>query len=219
MFKKQKNELLEIITGAGYEPHDFKPTEIGEIFALTFRDSAFKFEIEPTGASFKIRRTRFLPGYPVVPYALKPVLWSSVEQDFRSWLGTQVKQYLEELDTPDLWENISRETPVVVNTMFDDSDTTEFSAEEKSQLRLSISQFRLLIQQNFHPTDEQFGVIDERLDYLSGALDRLNKFDWKSILISSVVGIATTLTLSPEQGKLLFNLLKQAFSNIIYLQP
>jgi hypothetical protein len=84
-------------------------------------------------------------------------------------------------------------------------------------MRLSLEEFKRLLKETFSPDDAQLKAIDGRLDYLSGALDRLNKFDWKSVLISSVVSIGATLSLSPEQGHQLFQLLRQAFSHIVYL--
>lgn len=126
-------------------------------------------------------------------------------------------EYLDELATPDLWEQINQETPIVSEWMFEGQDTSEFLNEEKAQLRLSLNEFRLLIKENFDPTADQMNIVDERLNYLSDALDRLNKFDWKSVLLSSAVSIVTALSLDTARGKLLFDFLKQAFMHVVFL--
>jgi len=56
--------------------------------------------------------------------------------------------------------------------------------------------------------------IDDRLDYLTQAVDRLNKFDWKSLLISTIISISVALSFDTEKGKQLFNLFKQVFDVI-----
>ncbi|MFH1639569.1 MAG: hypothetical protein ABIB93_04575 [Chloroflexota bacterium] len=92
-----------------------------------------------------------------------------------------------------------------------------FSDEEKRQIRLCLNDFRLLIMQNFRPHKEALESIDARLKYLSDAMDKHNKFDWKGIAINTVIAIAVALSLNHEQGIRLFQLFGKVFSNILYL--
>ena len=91
--------------------------------------------------------------------------------------------------------------------------------EEKQLLQMSINEFEMLVAKEYNPSKEELTLIESRLKYLSEFLDRLNKFDWKAVLISTVVTIATTLTLSTEQGRQLFEMTKQVFTLIKHLQP
>jgi hypothetical protein len=76
-----------------------------------------------------------------------------------------------------------------------------------------------LIVNNFNPNKEELELINARLKYLSDAVDKHNKFDWKGIAINTVIAIIIALSLSPEQGNQLFHLFRQVFSNLIYLLP
>jgi hypothetical protein len=68
-----------------------------------------------------------------------------------------------------------------------------------------------MIAEEFNPTQEQLQFINERLDYLAKAVDRLNRFDWTGLAISIVVSIAVNLSVDTEGGRVLFTLFKAAF--------
>jgi hypothetical protein len=76
-----------------------------------------------------------------------------------------------------------------------------------------------LIIKNFKPNKEELEVVDARLKYLSDAMEKHNKFDWKGIAINTVIAITIALSLNPEQGNKLFQLFKQVFAAVIYLLP
>ena len=74
-----------------------------------------------------------------------------------------------------------------------------------------------MIVQNFDPNKEELESINARLEYLSDAMDKHNRFDWKGIAINTVIAITVALSLNPEQASQLFQLFRQVFSNLIYL--
>ena len=79
---------------------------------------------------------------------------------------------------------------------------------------MAIEELKLLIHKNLETTVEEQQVVNNRLDYLIEAMNRLNKFDWKSIAISSIMSISVALTLDTNKGQLLFDLFKKVFSII-----
>lgn len=79
---------------------------------------------------------------------------------------------------------------------------------------MALRDVRLLIVGRFSPAVPEMESIDDRLDYLTQAVDRLNKFDWKSLLISTIISISVALSFDTEKGKQLFNLFKQVFDVI-----
>lgn len=70
---------------------------------------------------------------------------------------------------------------------------------------------------NFEPEQAEMQIISDRLDYLSHAVDRLNRFDWQGIAVSTVLSIATTLTLDTDRGRVLWGLFQQAMSSVVHL--
>lgn len=217
MFKTYKNQLIEIIRDQGFDASLFQLNDLGSKTDINYRSSPFTFTFDLNGLdTYDIYATAFAHGYPNIGIARQSGIADSFIL-FKNWLKGPLKKFITEEATPDLWELLSSELPIVGTDMFDDPEYGKFSPDEKQQLLLSIAQFKLLINTTFNPTQEQLLLITQRLDYLAEAADRLPKFDWRSLLLTTTFSIMTTLTLSPEQGKVLFALLKQAFSYILTL--
>lgn len=225
ILRKHKNHLLKLIQEYGLETSLFT-AEDGSIdedtyFIMSLRDSPVRFAVKPyLGSldSFYYRSSQFRADFPMSPSDLY------ADEDrltrlFKSWLGDVVQPYLDNVNTPDLWQILEETRSRTKSELGTPEDFDSFSDEEKIQIRLSLSEFRLLITQNFNPNQEELKTVDARLQYLSDAIDKHNKFDWKGIAISTVISITIALSLNPEQGNQLFQLFKQIFSNILYLLP
>ncbi|HEX8371124.1 MAG TPA: hypothetical protein VF604_21450 [Pyrinomonadaceae bacterium] len=232
MLKQQKNKFLEIIKENGFTPELFDAKEEGDIFTIFLRDSNFTFQVRSLGNrnhAFQCEYTLFTPDLAFIRLLKTtfPPSTLTIEDalaKFDKWLKKEVKNFLVEQSTPDFWKQIGfqdstidAEEPIINQAMFDKQDVSNFDEDEKEKLRLALAEFRLLIYKNFKPGKEQMNIVDERLNYLSDAMDRLNQFDWKSILVSSTVSISVALSLDTTRGKMLFDLLKQALSNVTYL--
>jgi len=225
MLKKYKNGFLEIIQRNKFDPKVFEVTEDDTAafkpFVLQVKDTPFRFVTRSSDRDFHVfdcAYTEFAPRFPLSSYM--PTGWGGIEfvyTKFEQWLNSDLKEYFNEQVTPDLWEQISSQESLIPLPLPSDQDFTNYSEEEKSQLRLALSEFRLLIAETFKPTQEQLKTIDARLNYASDALDRLNRFDWKSILISTTLAISIALSLDTARGRLLFELLKRILSNTVYL--
>lgn len=87
----------------------------------------------------------------------------------------------------------------------------------RSQIRISLQEFERLLILEFNPSEEELIQISEKLDYLSKAVDRLNRFDWKGLALGTFIGISTNLAIDTESGRKVFELLRQAFDAIVKL--
>jgi hypothetical protein len=222
---KHKNSLLSIIQESGLDPNIFtaKDTTIDEddYFVIRLANSQILFGARPWEASFtsfNYRHSLFRLGFQInAPrYAENFVFLAS---RFKEWLESIVKPYLDDVATPDLWRILEETRTHTRDKSVTPEDFESFSEDEKLGIRLSLKDFRLLIVKNFKLNREELQVIDARLKYLSDAVEKHNKFDWKGIAINTVIAIIIALSLDPEQGNKLFQLFKQVFSHIIYLLP
>jgi hypothetical protein len=130
-------------------------------------------------------------------------------------LAKHVLVSIDEELLPDLWATISAE--LIASNSSETSRTAEFTEEERRQIKLGLATFRVRLIQTFKPNREQLRVISQQLDYLAAAVDRLNKFDWKGVALSTLIGISTALTLDTERGRQLYGLFQQALSTLLYL--
>jgi hypothetical protein len=239
MLKQHKNSFLQVIRDSGLDPTVFSAemqnigtvTSILEdffyhyyqsdesVFVIKIKSSSLKFAVRTSGSNlhkFMYKRTKFKPGFPVT-------WWSSVYParrvlaEFKDWLENVAKLYIEDSDLPDYWSQIEMYKSFVGSAETPAGEGEKFTEEEKEGARRSVKQFRALIEGHFQPTPEQSEFIDQRLDYLSRAVDRLSRFDWNGLAISVVVSIAVNLSVDTERGRLLFNLFRQSFESMAKL--
>ena len=223
--KESSNALLNIIQKSGLDPTLFEgktaTIETKTYFIIKLRNTSIRFAVRSTGGDFNsfICRTSVLtPPFPLgKPHPVPSP--QHLYDKFDEWLNSVAKVYLDDLNSPDLWQMLESTRSDVMRETEAPDYSESFSEEDKVQLRLSINEFRLLVVNNFNPNKEELAAINDRLEYLSAAMDKHNKFDWKGIAIHTVITIIVTLALNPEQSQQLFQLFKQVFSNIIYLLP
>jgi hypothetical protein len=240
-----KNALLQAIREAGFDPRDFEAEETttgGYLpdstpkLAMTmklpalnirYRDDQLEFTVRSDSEDvhkFDYAFTKFTPTYPRVPPNLNQFLpgkqfvaFDQVLPAFQKWLHREVSQAVEDDAHPDLWAQLSSHETLATDLASAQADESTFSVEERVQIQIALREFRLLVVKTFEPRQGELEIISERLDYLSRAADRLNRFDWKGVAVSTILGMATTLTLDTEKGRILWGLFLQAMSSVGHL--
>jgi hypothetical protein len=226
LLKRYKNILFEKVQSAGLCPSDFEAEELAiddfPSFILRLKNSSLEFRIRNSQHSFHEFDILYI-GYSAASSRVGPYpsdewgTFDDVCECFDHWLQKHIGEYLAERSVPDLWEQISNGSWFLSSSGIDPDDTTFFTDVEKVQLRQHISEFRLLVLDTFKPGPNEETLIESRIDYLYKALERLNKFDWRSVAVNTVISIAVALSLNNEQGHVLLSLFKQVFMRIIHL--
>jgi hypothetical protein len=226
VLKRQKNRLLEVITEAGLDPHQFiggrDETAPVESFVIRLKDSPLAFSAYPNEHdydTYNICHTLLAPGFP--ESALMPdngfvMPFGQVATEFRKWLDKVVRGYQEEQLLPDLWAELGG-SPSVRDIYTRDDWEGAFSEEEKLGIRKALSSFRAMLAEEFSPSRVQLEAIGRRLGHLESALDRLDKFDWLGVAISTLMTIAVALSLDTAKGQRLFELFRGALASAIRL--
>jgi hypothetical protein len=230
MLTSMKNRLLDVVRAHAdaslFESHEStygSGDQTAYCFTISVKNSRLVFNVSHPNRSFtefKCNHSTFTPGF-----YLHHVLFDyKADIDFvishlNAWLANHVTPYLEELNLPDQWQLLKEEPALFGTTAIQPGDLERFNEEEKTQARSAILEFERRIQVEFKPTAEQAEVISAQLRYLSSALDRMNRFDWRSILLSTVIGITTTLSMDTETGRRLFEIAKQIFAEAIKYLP
>jgi hypothetical protein len=223
MKKKYRNELFQLINKAGFNQDDFSLTEDNiqglPAVILQYKKTPFRFIIRNSRESFEDFDYKFVsfgPGYsmtdiqPQSSYANFDTVYANVER----WLNLDVKEYIEDESEPDLWTEFKRGNKTINIDRIDFNDKGNFSYDEKRQISMAVNELKLLIHNGIQTNQEEQKLVNERLDYLIEASGRLNKFDWKSLAISTLISISIALSLDTQKGQMLFDLFKKVFSVI-----
>jgi hypothetical protein len=246
MLTRYKNVLLKIIVESGLDISQFdgkeqifyeldekgKPVE-RDAFVIEVKGSPLKFTVINDPESyhfFLIRCIEFTPAFEERKFLVHP--WyddkqlvdkshsiDELEKNLTDWLSNHVKVYLEDVTLPDLWSQIENITLAGILPAIPGRDTSDFSGVEKVQIRIAMQNFQQAIIQDFGPSEKQMEDISHQLKYLSDAVNRLNRFDWRALALSTVLSIAVTLSVDTQTGRVLLNMLQQALQSAIHLIP
>ncbi len=222
MRRKYKNEIFQLLLSSEYGIDKFELIENKYVDNLP-SDS---IQIKNTPLNFIIRNSledfdlfdykfvRYAPDYPSSGYMPEGNFtdFNDIKNSISLWLGISVKAYFEDRQEPDLWEEFKNGNKTINLNEIDFENQSNFSYEEKKQIELSLNELKFLIQTNLNTTQEEQEIVNNRLDYLIEASKRLNKFDWKSLALSTLFSISIALTLDTEKGHMLFELFKKVFS-------
>lgn len=227
MLTEHQNAFLHRARTLGYDPGMFRvkthTVERVDFFCIALRQEQKLFfhaaNSPDTFHRFFGSYSQFTPKFQEVKWPQKEMLpLSGALRVFGSWLKENVRVAIANSETPDLWAQVEQVPPFLLTVAAVPRDVeNRYSEEEIRHIKSALDTFRLLIQKEFSPTDEQLRLVDERLGYLSEALHRLNRFDWASVAVSTVVTIATALSLDTEKGRQLWGLLQQALSGVLRL--
>ena len=222
MLKRYKNAFVQTIQAAGLDIDDFTAMD-DDIASLAIRYkpihlvfTAFNDPEDPH--AFSCSYTIYAPGFDPPPNYYPErgfVAFKYIREAFERWLAGEVRIAIDEELLPDLWAMIPKGLAKIESDPI--SPVAEFTEEERQQLKLALSTFRLRLIETFNPDEEQLKVISQKVDYLVAAVDRLKKFDWKGVAISTLIGISTTLSLDTQRGRQLYGLFQQALSGLFHL--
>lgn len=222
LLNKQKNELFKIVETNNLSPDLFVVSEELMYFVITLRDTNLRFCVgQHFGQSdlYVCRYTLIASIHSQDPRYHNPdnASFIEIQNIFGLWLNENVIPYLENFTIPDLWAEMKNVNDVFKWKSFSSEDYVFFSTAERTQIKESIDRLEVLLINEYSPTKEQTIEINGKLTYLKIAVDRLNKFDWKSVAITTVIGIATTMAVDTTTGGRLWSLLQQAFGPVIKL--
>lgn len=225
MRKKHKNEIYSIISDSEFDQNEFEfvESDIEEdelpTNKLLYKNSPFIFTIRTSRENFNLfdyQYVQYCPDYSMTDFFPKRdyTSFEIVANSLRAWLKNHIKEYIEDKTEPDLWSELQNGNKSFEINKIDFDNKDSFTANERNQVTMALNELKILISKNFRTSEEEQKLVTDRLDYLIDSSDRLNKFDWKSLAISTLLSISLSLTLDTTKGKILFELFRKVFSNI-----
>ncbi len=209
LLTSQKDTLYDLIEKRGLSPTQFEFSDNRSAYGsgistwLHFNNSEYAFRFDSFDNS---PMPSFCPGQNSFNENGHARLWNDVLAHFTSWL-INLKR---EINAPNKWERLEKEIAGIKINFSNDQD--KFSAHEYEELKAktetlkqSVSEIGLL--------PEQAKAIHAKLDHLITLAKDMNKFDWKSLFIGTIISIVIQLSVTQENAKSLWTLIKQVFSN------
>ena len=217
LLPSQKDALYDLIEQNRLSPSQFefvesesKRTHGALATNLLFKGSDFFFSFETIANSEMPHFSIYSPGEFAYEETAYPGSWVPQYERVSNWLLFLKR----EINTPNKWDRLYSEiSGIYLKT---DNDSSKFTIHEFEDLQNKISNIKSGFQKIGLPS-EQLLVFNDKLDYLISQAKEMNKFDWKSLFIGTIISIIIQLAVSPENAKEIWEIVKKTFSN--YLLP
>ncbi len=198
----QKKELSDIVIVNGLKIIDFNTSGDNQNFEVKYKHDYYSFSISlqnPGSYYLTIFSVDNTNGYSLSGK------WDRTLFYFKNW----AREIFEELTTPTGWNTFENEN--YLNTNIEDIEE-KFSDTDKILVLQGIDELKERISQLDLP-NESIKMIDRKLDDLKIKVDELSKFDWKSLLIGTLVSLILSLSLPPELNGTIWYFVSQSFNN------
>jgi hypothetical protein len=225
LLKRHKSELLGLVTKLEIDPEIFTILDAGNEFTLCVAQTDVCFRIQHSALDFNKFTTyvQFLTPSTLTVLKHGPELfWRRVRRliaestfvefgdvlaRFEKWLREDVLALVDEWSRADPWSAVLR---AGFNLGTENNRDERFDSAEAEWLRAGLETFRRRLFDEFRPTQEQMAQVNERLDHLSSAIDRLTRFDFSGLAMNVIINIATTLALDGNKALALAQLFRSA---------
>jgi len=217
LLTSQKDILFDLIETAGLSPSQFEFEEIpskmyyGEkATLLKYKNSDFYFRFETGSNNTTSHYAIYCPGESAHTENNHPGSWDIQLGYVEEWLSNLSR----EINSLNKWDRLKHEIKSIRIKLGNDED--KFSAQEYTDLKKRMTILKQGVK-TIGLLPDQINTINDRLDYLTGLAEEMNKFDWKGLFIGTIISIIIQLSVSVENAETLWALIKKVFNN--YLLP
>lgn len=214
----QKDKIFEFIGEAGLSHSLFEWTEINSVLKvghktsiLGYKGSEFMYGFE-TG-HHNDHYAIFCPGHEEYNQEIYLGPWEEQCEYFKNWL-TYLKR---EISAPNKWERFNKELAQLdFNTEQDDN---QFNYKEVEEITKNVNLLRTKIQKIENLSENSIKILNDKLDYLIEQSKVLQKFDWRSLFVGTILNIIMALLIPPDAAKALWKAISEVFPNLLLLKP
>ena len=191
--KWMRNDIFTAIQASGLGPEAFVWDDSADDICLRHRSSAAYFVFAGTYGKYV---ARYASGDDAVT-ELNAYSWPTHLERFTRWV-VAVK---DDMETPDLWAELSRQTELVAGASDDSLENTPFTPDERAEIARQLNELRQRAKAEYCLSETQAEDLDSKLDYLLDAADRLGRKDWLNACIGALVGYFLAAALSPDASR------------------
>ena len=225
MLRKYRNQLFNVLKDSlpfdlSYIDYEYKETLTCYDLKISVKNSGLFFTVESPKFdyhTFYHFYTEYHSPALVKTQRVVSTLIDVVCIALAQWCKKDLARWYDEsiLDAAreDLWTVYFEGKKNLNFNQVDFQDQEYFSHDEKKQIIMSLDAVRLKIKEtdSLQLSEDGLKLIDQRIEYLKSATEKLTKFEWKSVLISTIIGITIALSLDTAKGEALIEIFKQAF--------
>jgi len=182
---------------------DVTHQEVIDVPALRHLPSGFHCKFAPDFVSFS-------PGSESWVDDIRTRTWKERSAAAMKWLDNLKR----EIETPDYWASGLKGPDVADVANAEDRPFTEAEREAKRTDVETAGQYVL----DQEELKEHVAAIQQKLDYVKAAIDRMSRRDWIHTALGAVVSIGAACGLSPKVARDLWDIVSQGFRSVLKLR-
>jgi hypothetical protein len=117
---------------------------------------------------------------------------------------------------PDLWSELSGRRESIFGNQGKDFENSHFTDQEILAISSGIDRIRTVAEETLELTPDQFTVLNERLDQVVEAAQRLGRIDWRAMSVGLLFSYALEIAMSPSAAQSLILEFGKVTSAIAY---
>lgn len=193
MQKWKSNVIVKAIEAAGLDPRQFDLQDDNGTIRIKHKWSLSYFTIRSEGMHSSASYVVGDGGeWPISAFS-----WQTIRPRISSWLE-DVKL---DLETPDLWAELQRETQFLGAISDDVTKNTPFTPDEQNEISARLRALAEHTRNTYPLSAQQTRALDAKIDYLVNAARRLGRIDWLNVCAGAIVGYILTASLPPEAAR------------------
>jgi hypothetical protein len=113
------------------------------------------------------------------------VAWEKLPQLITPW--AREAQFI--ADNPDIWQQAKQQREVLSAAQQDQMSTLPFTPEERAEIASRLEAIKAEVREKYELTAEQISGVDQKLDDLREASERVGKKDWLVMVYGAAFGL------------------------------
>jgi hypothetical protein len=191
--KWKRNEIYNAVEAAGLRPEAFVWDDAADDICLRHLSSETYFVFGGHPGKYV---TRYAAGDATGP-ELDSYSWGALMERVETWLHF-VKS---DSETPDLWDQLRRQTELLSGSSEDSLENTPFTPDEQDDIAKQLNELREYWKGAYALTESQLKDLDSKIDYLNDAATRLGRKDWLNACIGTVFAWVVVTALPPDASR------------------
>ncbi len=208
LLTSQRNEIFAAIQQAGLDPASFKENFTEKptgYFIVPVGGKGVWFRVQQIGSSYKIDGRPGFDGR--LNFQYERPYWSDVFSYLADWLQA-VKN---ELNIPDLWADLQANARLFAPTS--EAPEEVFTPDEARQLRIQLQHIQQQLLTAGLP-EAAARQLAQTVREAGEKAERFTKKEWQGWFIGSMISAMTSLAMSPDSVKVVYQILKTTFTGL-----
>jgi hypothetical protein len=222
----KKNDVLARLRQHRLDPSEFDWREVileripmvadeAKVSELVHRPTGFFFTFDLRDSSGESCSVTYSPAEQMPRFHTSHISWGDVLSHVDSW-GAGVKR---ESEAPDLWSLFNADTVLLSGVAATEASGEAFTAEEQATISQRLDQIQNQIVQLADLESDRPAIVEEKVDYLKGSLQRMSRLDWCHTAVGVFFTIVVSLSLQPEEARGVFDsamlLVSEVFQKLV----